>query len=619
MSGLVNVRDHVDPTTASDWQPAFAAAIATAVTTGRGGVFVPASPTPYRLRKPGLRSPSIDLRGLTDFVLVGEGASSRLQLVGSGLGGSWNMILIGGDSVDVTVRDLYLDGNTAELSDLDAGQHTHTIQIGGGNPIESARRVRVLDCTMTDMDGDGVALIGAAEPFGGGRDVSVVDIVGCTFLNCRRSGVSNQRSAEFVRIRNCHFEGTGDQDIDFEPTGTALDSGPRRYSIVGNRFIHSSGAAAVTLSGVAGDIPARDNVFAYNHVYGGRVGMIDTQHVLVVGNYIEGGVDQVDPVLRMRGTTDGARVGHNHIVRVPGAVPGTVIDISSRAVELLVDAVDPVSDTLTVSAHGRVTGTGPVRFTTLGTAPTGVSPNTPYWLIRNDANTLQLAASRSDAVVGTALAISDGGAGAHRLVVVDRPRGVDVSQNRIHSHVAPGDQECTVLFRNAEGCSLVGNEIVSYWSGSVPNAVLLTTAGALRDTATDWVVSGNRIRGDADGGTYDTGVTVSPTVAPVGGVVVSDNSFRGCATQVRWSGTPDSYTDIPTVRGNSGTGTDFAGLSSVDAVRIAGNAESQADYVYDSDSEPTFPAANGSTARRRRGGGVGTTFFVREAGAWRGV
>jgi hypothetical protein len=250
MSGLVNVRDHKDPATGSDWTPAFATAIQTAVDEGRSGVFVPAHAEPYRVSKPGPGLPSIDLSGRTGFTLAGEGSGSRIQLTGSGLGGAWNMIRIAGDCADVTVRGLYLDGNTGALSDLDGGQHTHTVQIGGGRPIASARMVRVLDCTMTDMDGDGVAIVADGQ-FGGGRDVSVVDIVGCTFLNCRRSGVSNQRSAEFVRIHRCHFEGTSDQDIDFEPSGATPGTDPRRYSIVGNRFIRRIHAVAVTLSGVA--------------------------------------------------------------------------------------------------------------------------------------------------------------------------------------------------------------------------------------------------------------------------------------------------------------------------------------------------------------------------------
>jgi hypothetical protein len=280
---------------------------------------------------------------------------------------------------------------------------------------------------------------------------------------------------------------------------------------------------------------------------------------------------------------------------------------------------DQLTDTVTVASHARVTGTGPVRLTTTGTLPTGLDPATPYWLIRLDADTLQLAASRPDASAGVAIGFSDDGVGAHQLIIVDRPRGVDVSQNRVHSHVAPDGEQCTVYVRNAQEFSLTGNEISSYWSGTVPSAVLAETAGARRDTAADWNISGNRIRGDAGDGTYENGVTVAPTAAPVGGLTVSDNTFRGCAAQVRWRGSPDRYTEIPMAHGNSGTGTDFADLPNVTALCIAGNAGSQADYVYATDGAPAFDATDGSMARRRIGGGVGTTVYVREAGAWRGV
>lgn len=35
--------------------------------------------------------------------MLGEGDDSRIRLLGSGSGGSWNMILIAGDCVDIAV------------------------------------------------------------------------------------------------------------------------------------------------------------------------------------------------------------------------------------------------------------------------------------------------------------------------------------------------------------------------------------------------------------------------------------------------------------------------------------------------------------------------------------
>jgi hypothetical protein len=59
-------------------------------------------------------------------------------------------------------------------------------------------------------------------------------------------------------------------------------------------------------------------------------------------------------------------------------------------------------------------------------------------------------------------------------------------------------------------------------------------------------------------------------------------------------------------------------LNLVPAVRISGNSGSPADYVYEAGNTPPFAAADGSTARRRTGGGMATTIFFREAGVWVG-
>ena len=298
---------------------------------------------------------------------------------------------------------------------------------------------------MTDMDGDGVAIAALSGPFGGGDDVSAVDIIGCKFLNCGRSGVSNQRLAEFVRIHQCHFEGTSDQDIDFEPTGAELDTGPRRYSIMGNTMIHSGGTASVTLSGVGGDIPARDNIFAYNQVYGGRVGMLDTENVLIVGNYVEGSLRDTGPVLQLRGKSEGARISQNHLVR-PCGRPGHCRQ-NAQHLQPGVDLRAP-----RYRPHDR-----------------------------------------------------------HTLVLVDHPSGVDVSQNRLHSHSSADEDGCTVLITNAQRCSFTDNEVASYTGTMVSTAVRFVTSTAIRTPVDDWNICQNRIRGDAGhDGTYDTGVTAMP-------------------------------------------------------------------------------------------------------------
>jgi hypothetical protein len=73
------------------------------------------------------------------------------------------------------------------------------------------------------------------------------------------------------------------------------------------------------------------------------------------------------------------------------------------------------AETLTKAAHGLQTGDGPVQLTTDDTLPTGWAEDTDYYAIRVDANTLKLAATRSAAIAGTAVAIDDDGTGTHTL------------------------------------------------------------------------------------------------------------------------------------------------------------------------------------------------------------
>lgn len=84
--------------------------------------------------------------------------------------------------------------------------------------------------------------------------------------------------------------------------------------------------------------------------------------------------------------------------------------------DLAVAAVNAGADTLTITAHGRATGDGPVRLETTGVAPGGLAVATDYWLIVVDANTVQLAATFLDAIDLVEVAIADAGSGAHTVV-----------------------------------------------------------------------------------------------------------------------------------------------------------------------------------------------------------
>ena len=78
---------------------------------------------------------------------------------------------------------------------------------------------------------------------------------------------------------------------------------------------------------------------------------------------------------------------------------------------LSVSAVSFSAGTLTSTAHGQVTGNGPVRLLagSGGVIPTGLAPLTDYWLIVVDANTVKLASSSANAMSNTPVSFSSNG------------------------------------------------------------------------------------------------------------------------------------------------------------------------------------------------------------------
>lgn len=74
------------------------------------------------------------------------------------------------------------------------------------------------------------------------------------------------------------------------------------------------------------------------------------------------------------------------------------------------------NDTITETAHGFVTGEGPVRLTTTGVLPTGLATATDYWVIVVDVDTLKFASSRANALSDTSIDITAAsGGGTHTI------------------------------------------------------------------------------------------------------------------------------------------------------------------------------------------------------------
>ena len=92
-------------------------------------------------------------------------------------------------------------------------------------------------------------------------------------------------------------------------------------------------------------------------------------------------------------------------------------------------SVSSSNDTLTRSSHGLQTGYGPVRVSSTGSVPGGLSNATDYWIIRNSSSTIKLATSRANALSNTAVNITSAGSGT--IVITESPGGTTAADQRL--------------------------------------------------------------------------------------------------------------------------------------------------------------------------------------------
>ena len=72
------------------------------------------------------------------------------------------------------------------------------------------------------------------------------------------------------------------------------------------------------------------------------------------------------------------------------------------------------SQLTTITNHGLSTG-NQVQLTTTVTLPSPLSPGTTYWVIEVDADTIELAISRANALAGMEITLTTGGSGTHTI------------------------------------------------------------------------------------------------------------------------------------------------------------------------------------------------------------
>jgi len=95
-------------------------------------------------------------------------------------------------------------------------------------------------------------------------------------------------------------------------------------------------------------------------------------------------------------------------------------DASPTALSIDAAEVTNATDNFESTAHGFITGTK-ILVTEDNTLPSGLSTATNYYVIKVDADNFQLASSYANAIAGTEVAISDDGTGANSYDAVPAP------------------------------------------------------------------------------------------------------------------------------------------------------------------------------------------------------
>jgi hypothetical protein len=257
----------------TDDRAAIQAAMDHAVANNQAGILIPTGT--YRVSRvslPGGRW-SLDLNGLQDFIVMGEGPKSVVKLADTTTKtGDWHVFILRNNCRRVVFKDLVVDGNRTGLTE--PNEQSHGIEVNPGT-----EDLTVHGCILRECFGDGMRLLGAP-----GANVKRLRIENCLFQKNKRSGLAIQRAIEQAIVSNCIFDATvTDQSIDFEPSGS---DGPSDLSIQGCVINHTNGTVAVTLSGIRGSDPLVRCRFSDNILLGGRIFCTDVNQLTIQNNVV---------------------------------------------------------------------------------------------------------------------------------------------------------------------------------------------------------------------------------------------------------------------------------------------------------------------------------------------
>jgi hypothetical protein len=242
----------------------------------KAGIFFPAGT--YRVSRvnvPRIGGCSLELKGVEDFMVMGEGPKSVVKLINApNPTGDWHVFLLYDDCRRVVFKDLVLDGNRSGLARAD--EHSAGIQADAGTEDLVVDR-----CILRHCFGDGLRILRTNKPQ---RKAKRLRIENCLFQKNKRSGIAIQRGVAQIIIANCVFNATvSDNSIDIEPSDDFM---PTDVIIQGCIINHTNPTEAVHLAGTSQNNPLVRCKFVDNIVLGGAVVCVDVSQLTIQNNTV---------------------------------------------------------------------------------------------------------------------------------------------------------------------------------------------------------------------------------------------------------------------------------------------------------------------------------------------
>lgn len=252
--------------------------------------------------------------------MYGVGPTTILRMSGSGGKNDWRAISIA-NVEGVALHDFTIDG----LEAYDTEEQTHLLEIAPGSSNIDIRRMvfgpmrKPTDPVGGGIGGDCIRLLGKV-----GAEVTDVSITNSKFVACDRSGISLQRAVRRLLIARVSIVDTGDQAVDFEPTGKGDIQDIVMLELDVKHHPNAQGSDVIAIGGNRDD-RARGVILADSKIDGGGIRMIDVENVQLLRNTIDFGARKKMPVISIMRRADDVVVANNSLRRPSGAQPGAII------------------------------------------------------------------------------------------------------------------------------------------------------------------------------------------------------------------------------------------------------------------------------------------------------